>query len=65
MADEHLLPGRGVQPVAETLEYLRDQRWQGVVGVEVSTRKSKDADERDEWLAEALAFARRHMTVEG
>lgn len=65
MADEHLLPGHGVQPVAQTLEYLRDTRWQGVVGVEVSTRKSKNADERDAWLSESLAFARRHMEETG
>ena len=65
LADEHLLPGHGVQPVAQTLEYLRDQRWQGVVGVEVSTRKCETPDQRDEWLAESLDFARRHMTVQG
>lgn len=64
LADEHLLPGHGVQPVAETLQYLRDQRWQGVVGVEVSTRKCETPEQRDEWLAESLDFARRHMTRE-
>ena len=61
-ADEHLLPGHGVQPVAESLQHLASTRWQGVVGVEVSTRRSSSADERTRWLAESLEFARRHTT---
>lgn len=62
MADEHLLPGHGVQPVAESLHYLRDTDWRGVIGVEVSTRKTKSPEQRDEWLAESLAFARKHTS---
>jgi sugar phosphate isomerase/epimerase len=61
-ADEHLLPGHGVQPVAECLQHLAATGWQGVVGVEVSTRRSKSAEERTAWLAESLEFARRHTT---
>ncbi|MGY5319054.1 sugar phosphate isomerase/epimerase family protein [Neomicrococcus lactis] len=59
--DEHLVPGRGTQPVKETLEYLRDSDWDGVVVVEVSTRKAKGAGEREEWLGETLNFARQHL----
>ncbi len=39
--DEHLLPGRGTQPVAETLRWLAEQGWQGGVVAEVNTRKAK------------------------
>lgn len=41
--DEHLVPGRGTQPVIEAIEYLRDSAWDGVVAVEVSTRKARGA----------------------
>ena len=59
--DEHLRPGHGTQPVAECLEYLVETDWDGVVAAEVSTRKAKSADQRDEWLSETLEFARRHL----
>ncbi|MFI8413443.1 sugar phosphate isomerase/epimerase family protein [Paeniglutamicibacter gangotriensis] len=59
--DEHLVPGRGTQPVIEAIEYLRDSAWDGVVAVEVSTRKAKGAGEREAWLDETLQFARRHL----
>lgn len=55
--DEHLVPGRGAQPCAELLQLLADRGWQGVVVVEVSTRKA-DPEQREVDLAEALAFAR-------
>ncbi|WP_051687711.1 sugar phosphate isomerase/epimerase family protein [Curtobacterium sp. S6] len=61
LMDEHARPGHGTQPVAETLRYLAETRWDGVVGVEVSTRKAKNAGERDEWLHESLEFAHRHL----
>lgn len=63
--DEHLVPGRGTQPVAEAMAHLRDSNWGGVVAVEVSTRKAKGAGEREEWLGETLAFARRHLNRNG
>ncbi|MFD1846188.1 sugar phosphate isomerase/epimerase [Arthrobacter flavus] len=59
--DEHLLPGQGTQRCAESLEFLVTSGFSGVVAVEVSTRKAKGADERDKWLGETLAFARRHL----
>ncbi len=58
--DEHLRPGYGTQPVAETLEYLAAKQWDGVVCAEIST-KGKRATERDEWLYETLQFAHRHL----
>lgn len=59
--DEHLLPGHGSQPVAETLHYIAASDFSGVVCAEVSTRKAKGAAQRDEMLAETLAFARKHL----
>lgn len=59
--DEHARPGMGTQPVAETLHHLVETDWKGVVAVEVSTRKAKDTGQIDEWLAESLDFARRHL----
>lgn len=58
--DEHLMPGYGTQPVAETLEYLAQKKWDGVVCAEIST-KGKNASKRDEMLYETLQFAHRHL----
>ncbi|KNC17266.1 sugar phosphate isomerase [Arthrobacter sp. RIT-PI-e] len=59
--DEHLLPGQGQQRCAEALGHLADTGWNGVVAVEVSTRRARGAGEREEWLAETLRFARTHL----
>lgn len=56
--DEHLLPGRGSEPVAEVLEYLVRENWNGSVVAEVNTRKAKTEQARLELLIETLAFAR-------
>ncbi|MFD1375414.1 sugar phosphate isomerase/epimerase family protein [Micrococcus antarcticus] len=61
--DEHLVPGLGTQPVAETLQYLRDANWSGTVAVEVSTRKARNTGQKEEWLGKTLEFARQHLTV--
>lgn len=58
--DEHLIPGHGTQRVAESLEYLADQKWDGVVCAEIDT-KGKKTGERDEMLIETLQFAHRHL----
>lgn len=58
--DEHLLPGRGNQPVAETLQFLAGEGWGGTVVAEVNTRKSSPAQRREQ-LAETLTFAREHL----
>ncbi|MEG9249303.1 sugar phosphate isomerase/epimerase [Arthrobacter sp. Soc17.1.1.1] len=59
--DEHLLPGQGEQRCAEALGHLAASEWDGVVAVEVSTRRARGAGEREEWLAETLRFAREHL----
>ena len=59
--DDHLAPGLGTQRVAESLHYLRDTGWTGVVAVEVSTRKAKTMQEKEAWLASSLEFARSHL----
>lgn len=61
--DEHLVPGLGTQRVAETLQYLRDVQWSGTMAVEVSTRKAKNAGQKEEWLGKTLEFAREHLTA--
>lgn len=59
--DEHLLPGRGSEPVAEVLDYLVAQDWHGSVVAEVNTRKARTEDARLELLRETLAFAQAHL----
>ena len=61
--DEHLVPGRGSQPCAELLDHLAEIRYQGHVVLEVNTRKASGRMERENDLAEALAFARLHLAT--
>ncbi len=61
--DEHLIPGRGTQPCGEVLEYLARRNFDGVVVVEVSTRKAANRAEREADLAEALAYAKLHLVT--
>lgn len=61
--DEHLIPGRGDQPVAEVLGLLAGTGFGGSVIIEVSTRRAADRAARVVDLAEALAFARRHLAA--
>lgn len=61
--DEHLLPGRGTQPVAEVLELLAAQNWHGSIVAEVNTRKAKTEEERLEMLRETVEFARTHAAI--
>lgn len=58
--DEHLLPGRGREPVAGVLEALAGRGWDGAIVAEVNTRKAKSERERIDLLREALEFARTH-----
>jgi sugar phosphate isomerase/epimerase len=60
--DEHLAPGRGTQPVAETLQYLADSGWSGSVVAEVVTHKVRDPRKKLELLIETVAFAREHVS---
>lgn len=61
--DEHLVPGRGSQPVAEVLQQIRRQGFMGSVIAEVSTRGAASREERIADLRETLAFARTHLGV--
>lgn len=61
--DEHLVPGLGTQRVSESLQYLHESEWEGVIAVEVSTRKAKNAGQKEEWLGNTLQFAREHFNV--
>lgn len=63
--DEHLVPGRGNQPVAEVLRTLAAAEWSGSVVAEVNTRKARDAAERRAMLQETLDFARTHTRATG
>ncbi len=58
--DEHLVPGRGNQPVAELLELLANRGFDGHIIVEINTRKSS-REERVLDLVESLAFVRLHF----
>lgn len=65
--DEHLVPGRGGQPCAEVLQILSTETFggrpfAGSVVLEISTR-NVDAAQRRVDIAEALAFAREHLSV--
>ncbi len=61
--DEHLVPGRGTQPCAELLEHLAALDYQGHVVLEVNTRKATTKEQRENDLAEALAFTRLHLAA--
>jgi len=61
--DEHLVPGRGRQPCAELLSSLGERGFTGSIAVEVATRRAASRAEREEDLAEALAFARQHLAL--
>jgi sugar phosphate isomerase/epimerase len=63
LPDEHLMPGRGTQPCAELLQRLGESRYQGIVVLEVSTRRAADRAERQADLAESLAFARAQLAA--
>lgn len=59
--DEHLLPGRGNEPVAEVLRMLAERRWTGQVVAEIKTRYARNERERLAMLTETLEFAREHL----
>ncbi|WGD38151.1 sugar phosphate isomerase/epimerase [Lysinibacter sp. HNR] len=58
--DEHLLPGKGNQPVAQVLAALAASGWSGNVVAEVNTRKAKTPEERLKMLIETREFAQQH-----
>ena len=64
LKDEHLVPGEGTMPVAETLQYLAKHNWQGDVVVEVNTRFVRKQSSREKMLADSIAFAREHLGLD-
>jgi sugar phosphate isomerase/epimerase len=56
--DEHLIPGRGSQPVAEVVKLLATSGWSGSIVAEVPTHRARTTDARLAILGETLAFAR-------
>jgi sugar phosphate isomerase/epimerase len=60
-ADEHLVPGRGTQPVVEVCQILATSDFGGHVVLEVSTSSARSVHEREAMLAESLQFARTHL----
>lgn len=59
--DEHLPPGLGNQPVAETLTMLSSKNWKGHVVAEINTRKYKGRAAKVEVLRETATFARNAL----
>ena len=58
--DEHLVPGRGSQPCDEFLARLPEMGFDGLVCLEVGTRRLSP-EQRELDLVESLAFARLHL----
>lgn len=64
LRDEHLVPGRGAQPVAEVLRALTESGFAGHIIAEINTRAcGRDDDQRVAWLRETVEFARSHALV--
>ncbi len=61
--DEHLVPGRGTQPVAELLEHLAGVEFDGHIVLEINTRKAGNREARELDLMEALAFTRLNFSA--
>lgn len=61
--DDHLVPGRGNQPVDRFLEHLAAGGFDRDLIVEISTRRSPDRAAREHDLIEALAFTRLHFST--
>ncbi len=59
-ADKHMVPGRGGQPVAETLQMLADAGWTGQLVAEIHTHTARTYEKRMALLRETVEFARAH-----
>jgi sugar phosphate isomerase/epimerase len=64
MHDEHLIPGHGTQPVAETLTYLVESGFTGQVVAEVGLHKIRNPQTRLDLLIETAAFAKEYLGQE-
>ena len=61
--DEHLLPGTGTQPVAETLEFAASHGFSGHVIAEVSTKSASSDAARIRMVKTSLDYARYFLAV--
>jgi len=61
--DEHLLPGQGSQPVAQTLETISQAGFCGHVIAEISTRNAGTEDYRVQMVKSSLDYARYYQAV--
>ncbi len=61
--DEHLVPGRGTQPVAELLEHLAGAEFEGHIVLEINTRKAGSRHARELDLLESLAYTRLNFSA--
>lgn len=61
ISDEHLVPGRGNEPVAEVLQMLAAKEWGGQVIAEIKTRNVRTDRDRLRLLRETIDFAREHL----
>jgi sugar phosphate isomerase/epimerase len=61
--DEHLVPGRGDQPVAELLEHLAERDFRGHIVVEINTRRAGSREARELDLMESLAFVQLNFAT--
>ncbi len=61
--DEHLVPGRGDQPVAELLEHLAERDFRGHIVVEINTRRAGSREARELDLMESLAFVQLNFAA--
>jgi sugar phosphate isomerase/epimerase len=60
-ADEHLVPGRGTQPLPESLALLKSTGFDGAVITEISTRSAVTREQRIADIRESLEFGRAHL----
>jgi sugar phosphate isomerase/epimerase len=56
--DQHLLPGRGTEPVAEVISELAGAGWSGSLIAEVKTHAARSDEERVDIMTETFRFAR-------
>jgi sugar phosphate isomerase/epimerase len=61
--DEHLLPGRGTQPVADTLETIARNGFTGHIIAEVSTSSAGTEKARVDMVRSSLNYARYYSAV--
>lgn len=64
MHDEHLVPGHGNQPVAETLTWLDNQGFEGHVIAEIGLHKIRNQQTKLDMLIETAAFAKEYLGQE-